>query len=116
MRWPTSATTKSSQLSQSPGDAAARPAAPKLKFSVGDQCLLLYRRKKRFVKVPVVVVELVPPGGRGGVAVESRKVAIDEPSYIVKSVSGGTLHVGAEVLKPGTVLDRIVDALDEAVA
>lgn len=115
MRWPTSATTKSSQLSQSPGDAAARPAAPKLKFSVGDQCLLLYRRKKRFVKVPVVVVELVPPFRKGD-AIESRKVAIDEPSYIVKSVGGGTLHVGAEVLKPGTVLDRIVDALDEAVA
>ena len=86
--------------------------APKHSFAVGDEVLLTYRRKKRLMKVPVVIAELIPPYMSGDVSGAKRK-SIDEPSYVVRSAGGGTLHVGASALKPGTVLDRIVDAIGD---
>lgn len=79
-------------------------------FAVGDRAILTYIRGAREVLVPVVV-------SRVGLWIsedpKTGKVPTGEVlAYVVSSGRGGELQVPPSSLRPDTVLDRIVIALD----
>jgi len=86
-------------------------ASPDPVFSAGDQALLLYEHKGRTYNVPVVVERAVWAVDESFTLVRPRAPRTDMV-YVVKSELGGTMTVRAQDLRPGTVLDRIVAAIE----
>ena len=91
--------------------SAITAAAKNYTFAAGDAALLLYERGHRIHQVPVTIVHSCW-------AVDDRftckkpTAPKDDVAFLVRSENGGTLTVPGKNLRPGSVLDRIVAALD----
>lgn len=94
-----------------------RTTAPKSsagEFSVGEDALYITTRKGKKITVPVKIlrgcVEAKVRRNTVGLGFGIRFVQI----YRVRSERGGELTIASSELRPGTVLDRILDAIDSS--
>ena len=71
--------------------------------------MLTYSRKEKSAKIVVIVLDLLYSMHLDRLG---RQHQSTEPhSYKVRSPAGGEFVVGADDLRPGNILDRLVDAL-----
>jgi len=80
-------------------------------FEPGDPAVMLYHHKGKVFTKPVTVERAdwaAPPTKSGSPSLRHPQNIM----YTVVSAGGGTMTVGAESLRPGGVLDRIVLGLE----
>lgn len=87
------------------------PAAPEHIFAAGDAAILLYERKHRVYNVPVTIVHACWSADER-FTTEKPTAVKDDVSYLVRSAQGGELTVPSAQLRPGSILDRIVTAIE----
>ena len=91
--------------------AAIAAAAPQHVFAAGDAAILLYERRHRIYNVPVTIVHSCWSADERFTTEEPTRARADI-SYLVRSEYGGELTVQARYLRPGSILDRIITAIE----